>query len=100
MGALTRRDVLFLVWNAAVGLVVGALTVRWAELASAPVPPVLWLVVGMAAFEIGGAVLLAEGAARHLRHAHHCPGDLVRHLRARLGRVRHSLTASGTEPAP
>ncbi len=61
MGALTRCDVLFLVWNAAVGLVVGALTVRWAELASAPVPPVLWLVVGMAAFEIGGAVLLGGG---------------------------------------
>jgi len=45
MGTLTRLDILFLVGNAAIGALVGALTVRWPELATAAVPPVLWLAV-------------------------------------------------------
>ena len=61
MGTLTQRDVLFLLWNAAVGLGVGALVLRWPDLTRASVPPVLWLVLGMAVLEIGGATLLGQG---------------------------------------
>ena len=61
MGTLTQRDLLFLVWNAAVGLAVGALVARWPDLATASVPPVFWLVIGMAVFELGGAALLKGG---------------------------------------
>ena len=61
MPALTRRDILFFVWNAAVGLTVGAVVARWPDLAQAPVPPVLWLVVGMGIFEFGAAAVLRLG---------------------------------------
>ena len=60
MGALTKRDVLFLLLNAAIGLAVGAVMVRWPDL-GAPIPPVLWLVLGMAIVEISGAALLGLG---------------------------------------
>ncbi len=61
MSGLTRLDSLFLLWNVAVGTAVGALVARWPELGSAVVPPVLWLVLGMAVFELGGAALLRQG---------------------------------------
>lgn len=61
MPSFTRRDHLFFAWNAAVGVLCGAVVVRAPELQSAALPPFLWLLIGMAAFEVG-AFFLAPGA--------------------------------------
>lgn len=58
MPALTNRDLAFLAWNLAVGLAAGVAVVARPEFASAALPPLLWLLLAMAAYEIAaGAVL-------------------------------------------
>ena len=61
VGGLSHRDVLFLACNAAIGIAVGALVLRWPGFAAGFVPPVLWLVLGMGIVEIGGALLFGHG---------------------------------------
>jgi hypothetical protein len=58
---LSRRDYLFFAWNAAVGVLCAALVLHRPDLNSAAIPPFLWLLIGMGAFEIG-AFLLARDA--------------------------------------
>jgi hypothetical protein len=61
--ALSRRDLGFLAWNAAIGLVAGVLVARWPELQSGPIPPLFWLLLGMAFFEMISSFALG-GQAR------------------------------------
>jgi len=50
--ALSQRDLGFLAWNAAIGLLVGILLAHWPDLHSGPIPPLFWLLLGMALFEM------------------------------------------------
>ena len=64
MTSLTDRDLAFLAWNIVAGLVAGAVVAGRPELASAALPPFLWLLLAMAAYEIaaGYALGLQPGA--------------------------------------
>jgi len=60
--ALSQRDLGFLAWNAAIGLLVGVLVARWPDLHSGPIPPLFWLLLGMALFEMISSFALGGGA--------------------------------------
>jgi len=60
--SLTRRDQAFLAWNVAVGLLCAAIVVHDPALQAAAIPPFMWLLLGMLAFELGASVI-AGGAA-------------------------------------